>query len=129
MEKAIQVGLIGFGTVGSGVVKILQENANLITQRVGSPVSLTRIADLDVTTDRGVKVPSEILTTDVQDILGDPNIDIVVELIGGHEPAKRFILQALSGKKSVVTANKALLADHGEEVFETAFKAQVELGF
>ncbi|MEE8125238.1 MAG: homoserine dehydrogenase [Nitrospirales bacterium] len=129
MGRVIQVGLIGFGTVGSGVVKILQGNANLITERVGVPVSLARIADLDVTTDRGVNVPSGILTTNVRDILDDPNIDIVVELIGGHEPAKRFILQALAGKKSVVTANKALLADHGEEVFEAAFKAQVDLGF
>jgi len=129
MSKAVQVGLIGFGTVGTGVVKVLQENADLITKRVGVPVSLVRIADLDVTTLRGVSVPKGVLTTDVRDILDDPAIDIVVELIGGHEPAKRFILQALERKKSVVTANKALLADHGEEVFEAAFKAGVDLGF
>lgn len=129
MRKAIQVGLIGFGTVGTGVVKILQENGDLITKRVGVPVSLVRIADLDVTRDRGVSVPQGMLTADVRHILDDPSIDIVVELIGGHEPAKRFILQALERKKSVVTANKALLADHGEEVFESAFKAGVDLGF
>ncbi len=129
MRKAIQVGLIGFGTVGTGVVKILQGNADLMTKRVGAQVSLARIVDLDVTTDRGVSVPRGVLTTDVRDILDDPAIDIVVELIGGHEPAKRFILQALERKKCVVTANKALLADHGEEVFEAAFKAGVDLGF
>ena len=129
MRKAIQVGLIGFGTVGTGVVKILQGNADLIAKRVGVPVSLVRIVDLDVTTDRGVSVPKGVLTKDIRDILDDPDIDIVVELIGGHEPAKRFILQALERKKSVVTANKALLADHGEEVFEAAFKAGVDLGF
>ncbi|WP_447963235.1 homoserine dehydrogenase [Nitrospira sp. Ecomares 2.1] len=129
MKKAIQVGLIGFGTVGTGVVKILQENAGLIAKRVGIPVSLVRIADLDVTTDRGVSVAQGVLTTDVRGILDDPAIDIVLELIGGHEPAKRFILQALERKKSVVTANKALLADHGEEIFEAAFKASVDLGF
>jgi len=129
MKKAIQVGLIGFGTVGTGVVKILQENAGLIAKRVGVPVSLARIADLDVTADRGVSVAQGVLTTDARGILDDPAIDIVVELIGGHEPAKRFILQAFEGKKSVVTANKALLADHGEEIFEGAFKTGVDLGF
>ena len=129
MRKAVRVGLIGFGTVGTGVVKVLQQNADLITKRVGVPVSLVRIVDLDITTDRGVAIPKEVLTTNVRDILDDPDIDIVVELIGGHEPAKRFILQALERKKCVVTANKALLADHGEEVFEAAFKAGVDLGF
>ncbi|MEJ2230175.1 MAG: homoserine dehydrogenase [Nitrospirales bacterium] len=110
-------------------MKILQENADLITKRVGAPIALARIADLDITTDRGVSVPKGVLTTDVRDILDDPDIDIVVELIGGHEPAKQFILQALERKKCVVTANKALLADHGEDVFEAAFKAGVDLGF
>ncbi|HQU28393.1 MAG TPA: homoserine dehydrogenase [Nitrospirales bacterium] len=127
--KAIQVGLIGFGTVGSGVVKVLRQNADVIEKRVGRPVVLARIADLDVTTDRGVQVPAGTLTTKVGDILDDPAIDIVVELIGGHEPAKRFILQAIERKKSVVTANKALLADHGEEIFEAAFKSTVDVGF
>ena len=92
-------------------------------------MSLVKIADLDVTTDRGVVIPPGVLTTNVNDILDDPEIDIVVELIGGHVPAKRFILQALSTQKGVVTANKALLADHGEEVFEAAFNAKADLGF
>ncbi len=129
MDQVVKVGLIGFGTVGTGVVKILQDNADIIARRVGRKVVLDKIADLDITTDRGVAVPSEMLTTQVNDILDNPEIDIVVELIGGHEPAKRFILQALSRQKGVVTANKALLADHGEEIFEAAFKTQADLGF
>jgi len=129
MDREVRVGLIGFGTVGTGVVKILQNNADIIARRVGQKVVLAKIADLDITTDRGITVLPEILTTNVQDILEDSQIDIVVELIGGHEPAKRFILQALSSRKGVVTANKALLADYGEEIFEAAFKAQVDLGF
>ncbi len=129
MDQVVKVGLIGFGTVGTGVVKILRDNADIIARRVGRNVVLDKIADLDITTDRGVSVPSEMLTTDVNDVLDNPDIDIVVELIGGHEPAKRFILQALSHKKGVVTANKALLADHGEEIFEAAFNAQADLGF
>ncbi len=129
MKSSIQVGLIGFGTVGTGVVKILQQQADLIARRVGVPVSLVKIADLDVTTDRGVAVSSELLTTQAMDILDDPEVDVVVELIGGHEPAKRFILQALERKKGVVTANKALLADHGEEIFEAVFKSSGDIGF
>ncbi len=129
MDRVVKVGLIGFGTVGTGVVKILQENADIIARRVGRNVVLEKIADLDITTDRGVTVSSEMLTTQVNDILENPDIDIVVELIGGHEPAKRFILQALSHNKGVVTANKALLADHGEEIFEAAFNTQADLGF
>lgn len=127
--SAIYVGLIGFGTVGTGVVKILQQNADIIEKRVGRPIVLRRIADLDVTTDRGVAVPEGTLTTKVGDILDDPDIDIVVELIGGHEPAKKFILQAVERKKNVVTANKALLADHGEEIFEAAYKSNIDVGF
>lgn len=129
MKSSIKVGLIGFGTVGTGVVKILQQQADLIARRVGVPVSLVRIADLDVTTDRGVAVSSGLLTTQAMDILDDPDVDVVVELIGGHEPAKRFILQALERKKGVVTANKALLADHGEEIFEAVFKSGGDIGF
>ncbi len=129
MKQEIKIGLIGFGTVGTGVVKILQGQAELIARRVGVPVSLARIADLDLETDRGVTVHPSLLTTNAVEILDDPEIDIVVELIGGHEPAKRFILQALERKKGVVTANKALLADYGEEIFEAAYKTGGDLGF
>ncbi len=127
--KEISVGLIGFGTVGSGVVKILQENRDILEARVGVPIRLKRIVDLDVNTDRGVNVDRSILTTDAWGLVRDPEISIVVELIGGHEPAKSLILEALRNGKHVVTANKALLAEHGPEVFGAAHKAGADIAF
>ena len=129
MKSRIGVGLIGFGTVGSGVAKVLLDNAALINRRVGVPVELIRIADQDIVRDRGVQVPPGVLTTDVRQILTDPTIDIVIELIGGYDSAKRFILDAIAAGKHVVTANKALLALHGEELFDAATRKGVELGF
>lgn len=81
--KEIRVGLIGFGTVGSGVVKILQENGKLIEKRTGAKIILKRIADIDLETDRGVKLKPEILTSRAEDVIEDPEIDIVMELMGG----------------------------------------------
>jgi homoserine dehydrogenase len=125
----ICVGLIGFGIVGSGVVKILQENREIIEARVGFPLKLKRIADLDITTDRGVRVDPSVLTTDVRQVLEDPEISIVVELIGGFEPAKSFILEAFRNGKQVVTANKALLAEYGADIFKAARQAGSEIAF
>src|SRR5215216_490262 len=129
MKTRIGVGMIGFGTVGTGVAKILAQNAALIRRRVGLPVELVRVADLDTARDRGVRLPSGVLTSDAKALLDDPSVDIVLELIGGYDPAKRFILDAMARGKSVVTANKALLAVHGEELFETAARHQVDLRF
>jgi len=129
MKKRVAVGLIGFGTVGSGVAKILLENAGLIRRRVGVPVELIRIADLDITRDRGVRLPAGMLTADARQILNDPAIDIVIELIGGYDTAKRMILDAMAAGKQVVTANKALLALHGEDIFAAAVHHGVDLGF
>ncbi len=129
MKKKVGVGLIGFGTVGSGVAKILLENAGLIRRRVGVPVELIRIADLDITRDRGVRLPAGMLTADARQILNDPAIDIVIELIGGYDTAKRMILDAMAAGKQVVTANKALLALHGEDIFAAAVHHGVDLGF
>ena len=129
MDSRIAIGLIGFGTVGTGVAKILLDNADLIAKRVGVPLSLVRVADLDVKTDRGVVLPQGVLTTDAESVLRDPAIDVVVELIGGYDVAKRFILTALEQGKQVVTANKALLAIHGEEIFHAAGTAGCDLGF
>jgi len=123
------VGLVGFGTVGIGVAKILLGNRALIQRRVGVPVELVRVVDLDITRDRGVSLPPGLLTTDVGQILDDPSIDIVLELIGGYDAAKRVILDAMARGKQVVTANKALLAVHGEEIFEAAARRRVDLGF
>lgn len=127
--KVIHVGLIGFGTVGAGVVKILQKNSKLIETRMGARVVLKRIADVDLKTDRGVSVKPGILTKNAAEVIGDPEIDIVMELIGGIEPAKTFILQAIQNGKHVVTANKALLALHGDEIFRAAQRFGVDVNF
>lgn len=127
--KEISIGLIGFGTVGSGVVKILSENNEVISARVGFPVRLKRIADLDIESDRGVFVERHLLTTDVKHVLEDPDIAIVVELIGGYEPARTYLLEAIRRGKQVVTANKALLAEFGPEIFRAAHDAGVDLAF
>jgi len=127
--KKISLGLIGFGTIGTGLVKVLQENGELIAGRIGATLDLKRIADIDVKRSRGIPVDAALLTTDALDILNDPEIDIVVELMGGYEPARTFILSALSQGKHVVTANKALLATHGDEIFQTAMRHGVNIGF
>lgn len=125
----IKVGLIGFGTVGAGVVKILQQNSRLIEKRMGAKLILKRIADVDLKTDRGVNVRPGLLTKRAEDVIEDPEIDIVMELIGGIEPAKTFILKTIQNKKHVVTANKALLALHGNEIFGLAERQGVEVNF
>lgn len=120
---------MGFGTVGTGVAKILLNNAALITRRVGVPVELVRVADLDIVRERGVALAAGVLTTDSKQVLTAPDIDIVIELIGGYDTAKRVILDAIAAGKHVVTANKALLALHGEEIFDAAVRKGVDVGF
>jgi homoserine dehydrogenase len=127
--KTINVGLLGFGTVGSGMTKILLQSPEVIESRLGATLALKWIADLDLKRDRGVAVDQGILTTDAGEVINDPEVDIVVELIGGYEPAKGFILKAIENGKHVVTANKALLAAHGDEIFSAASKKGVEVGF
>jgi len=129
VKNRIAVGLIGFGTVGTGVAKILTNNAEQIRRRLGLPLELVKVADLNITADRGIRLAPSMLTTDTRQVLEDSEIDIVIELIGGYEPAKRFLLDAMAKGKHVVTANKALLAVHGEELFEAACKAGVDIGF
>jgi homoserine dehydrogenase len=129
MRSRIGVGIVGFGTVGTGVAKILLDNAALITRRVGVPVELVRVADRDIVRERGVALAAGVLTTDSRQVLTAPDIDIVVELIGGYDTAKRVILDAIAAGKHVVTANKALLALHGEEIFDAAVRKGVDVGF
>ena len=129
MMRKISVGIIGFGTIGSGVVKILQDNGDIIKKRLGVIVEVTKIADLDITTDRGIKVNPKILTTDAQEVINHPEVNVIVELIGGYEPARSLILQAINSGKHVVTANKALLAKHGSEIFSIGEDQQVSIGF
>jgi homoserine dehydrogenase len=127
--KTIPIGLIGFGNIGTGVVKLLHQNNQLITERLGAKLFLKRICDVDIKASRSFPVAKELLTTDAAKILDDPEIQIVIELIGGYEPARTFILEAIRRKKHVITANKALLATHGNEIFQLAEKENVNIGF
>ncbi|MCF6238384.1 MAG: homoserine dehydrogenase [Candidatus Marinimicrobia bacterium] len=127
--QSIKVGLLGFGTIGTGVVKVFQQNQDLLASRLGTSLELVRIADLDTTTDRGVQLAPGLLTDDAQALLNDPEIKVVIELIGGYEPARTFVLQAIRNGKHIVTANKALLAMHGEEIFRAAEEAGVTVMF
>ncbi|MCB2184553.1 MAG: homoserine dehydrogenase [Desulfobulbaceae bacterium] len=128
MTKEIQVGLIGFGTVGSGTAQVLYEQADRITKRTGASIVLKKVADICTES-----LPSHFtdtqLTKDAADIINDPEIDIIIELIGGTTIAKKFILDAIAKGKHVVTANKALLSTHGMEIFSAAAKNNVEIGF
>jgi homoserine dehydrogenase len=125
----IGVGIIGFGTVGTGTAMLLLENAEHLRRRVGVPIRIRRIADLNVDRDRGVALPEGVLTTDGFQVARDPEIQIVIELVGGTGIAKDFLLEALRNGKSVVTANKALLAEHGPEISRAATAAGADLGF
>ncbi len=127
--KRIQIGLLGCGTVGTGVAKLLIENKDLLTARVGADLNLKWVADIDIETDRGIQFPEGVLTTDAQKLLTDPDIDMVIEMIGGDGIAKDFMLQAINNGKHIVTANKALLAAHGNELFAAAARNGVDLAF
>lgn len=119
MEK-INLGLIGFGNIGSGVVRILRQRQAFIAKKIGLEINLEKICDKDLASKRNISVDRSILTSDASQIIGDPRIDIIVELIGGIHPAKEFICDALKKGKNVVTANKALLAQEGRELFALA---------
>jgi homoserine dehydrogenase len=125
----INVGIIGFGTVGSGTVEILLKNKNVIMDRVGSEIVIRKIADLDLEKDRGVSVDRSLLTTNALEVIDDPEVHVVVELIGGTDRAKEYIIRAMEKGKHVVTANKALLAEHGKEIYGAAEKHGVSLAF
>ena len=127
--KQIGVGILGFGTVGAGVADGLLRHREVMARRLGVDIALRRIADLDITTDRGVSVPAGVLTTDANSVLADPDVQIVVETIGGTGVAKTFVLKALENGKCVVTANKKLLAEFGQEIFDAAAKAGRDIYF
>src|SRR5262245_56750593 len=128
--KDVKIGLLGLGTVGAGVVKILQSHGAEMQERVGAKLTLAAIADADLTRAReGLDLAKLPLTTDAARVLDDPAIRVLIELIGGLEPAKSFILRALAAGKHVVTANKALLAHHGPELCAEARTRGVLLGF
>ncbi|MDR1920187.1 MAG: homoserine dehydrogenase, partial [Candidatus Adiutrix sp.] len=115
-----KVGILGCGNVGAGVVRMLLEDADFINQKMGWPLTLVKVAVRDKNLRRCCPLPPELLTDDPGDIVGNPDIEVVAELIGGIEPARTLILKAIACGQHVVTANKALLALHGREIFEAA---------
>ena len=127
--REIQAGLLGFGTIGVGVARILVNDAGLITRRVGARIKLARVADIKRGPRRGVKLKKGVFTTDAASVVDDPSIPIIIELIGGKTIARSLVRRALENGKHVVTANKALLATHGEELFRIARRKGVNLAF
>ncbi|WP_032079212.1 homoserine dehydrogenase [Clostridium drakei] len=128
MEK-VRIALLGLGNVGKGVWNILKNNRETIIKRAGYDIEIAKILVRDTGKNRGVDVPGEILTTNADEIFNDDSIKIVVEVIGGLEPAKQYILNAIKNKKHVVTANKLLIATNGEQIFEEAHKMGVIVNF
>ncbi|MBZ8138613.1 homoserine dehydrogenase [Rubrivivax gelatinosus] len=127
--KPIQVGLLGIGTVGSGTFTVLNRNQEEIRRRAGRGIEITMVADLDVERARAVVGDRARVVADAREVIANPEIDIVVELIGGYGIAKTLVLEAIAAGKHVVTANKALLAVHGSEIFEAARERGVMVAF
>src|SRR6476659_10057620 len=127
--KAIQVGLLGIGTVGSGVFNVLQRNQQEIQRRAGRGIAIGMVADLDTQRAQAVVGDSARIVKDAREVIANPDIDIVVELIGGYGVARELMLEAIAAGKHVVTANKALLAVHGTEIFAAAHQRGVMVGF
>jgi homoserine dehydrogenase len=129
VRTSVRVGLLGCGNVGSALARLVDEHADLITARAGVPIEIARVAVRDVTKTRDVKVPSDRFTDDASAVVRDPDIDVVVEMMGGVDPARALITDALRAGKPVVTANKELIARHGPELFTVAAEAGVDLLF
>ena len=129
MEDVIKIGLCGLGTVGSGVFRLLSENADIIKNRIGREIIISKVATLDRYDNLGLDFSKTTISDSVNNILQDPEINIVVELIGGKTIAKKIVLESLQKGKSIVTANKALLAEYAEEIFHAAYQSKGNLGF
>ena len=127
--KPIQVGLLGIGTVGSGTFEVLKRNQEEIQRRAGRPIQITMVADLDTARAQEIVGNAVKVVNDARLVIANPDIDIVVELIGGYGIAKQLVLEAIAAGKHVVTANKALLAVHGTEIFAAAHKKGVMVAF
>ena len=127
--KPIQVGLLGIGTVGSGVFNVLQRNQDEISRRAGRGIAVTMVADLDVERAKTIVGPGVQVVNDARAVIANPDIDIVIELIGGYGIAKQLVMEAIAAGKHVVTANKALLAVHGTEIFAAASAKGVMVAF
>jgi homoserine dehydrogenase len=127
--KAVRIGLLGCGTVGGGVVKLLRHNASMLTSRLGARLELAGVADRSLKPDLSLGLGADLITRDSAGLVARPDIDVVVELFGGIEPAQGLILKAIESGKDVVTANKALLAEHGDRIFKTAASRGRFVGF
>jgi len=128
-ERAVRVGLVGLGTIGTGLVRALQAHGALVGERLGFPLELARIADIELERDRGVDLSAYALSRDWRELVDDPSLDVIVELVGGIRVARELVLAALDAGKHVVTANKALLATHGAEIFALAASKGAEIAF
>jgi homoserine dehydrogenase len=127
--KPVRLALLGCGTVGEGVVRLLRRNASVFERKLGAPLVLAGVADRSLAPDPSIGLENKLITRDSEGLVARDDVDIVVELFGGYEPARSLILKALQSGKDVVTANKALLAEHGEEIFRSAGKASLAVGF
>jgi homoserine dehydrogenase len=129
MKKAIGIGLLGLGTVGSGVAEVLATRADSLAEQAGLPLILKKVLVRDVNKRRSVKVSSSLLTSHPEEVLSHPEVDIVIELMGGERPAKEYIERAVTNGKHVVTANKEVMAKHGYELFSLARKHNADLRY
>ena len=127
--REIKLGLLGFGTVGTGVAKLLIENRGILCQRLGAILTLKRVADIDTESDRGIQFEDGVLISDADKVIDDPDIDIIIEMIGGEGIAKELIIKSIENGKHVITANKALLASQGNDLFKAAAQKGVDLAF
>lgn len=129
MDNVIKIGLLGLGTVGRGVYRILEENKDIIQQRVGVKIEIKKILVRSLNKERGISIPEELLTTDPNDLIADPEIKIIVEVLGGINPTLDFVVASLNSGKSVVTANKDMMAEYGQRLFKAAQHNNCDLLF
>ena len=127
--EVIKVGILGLGTVGTGVVKLLEGQKDDLIWKVGCKLEIAKILVNDINKKRNIDVNKSLLTDKWEDIITDPEIQIIIEVMGGIEPAKTYILSALEAGKHVITANKDLMAEYGKELFDTANKHNLDLAF
>ena len=124
MKNNVKIGIIGLGTVGSAVVSVIKRNARIIRDKAGVSIEIKKAADIRIAGKKNLGVP---VTSNASEIIKDPQINIMVEAIGGVYPAKKFILDAIKNKKHVVTSNKEVIAKHGDEIFKAAAKNKVKV--
>jgi len=128
-DERVRVGILGCGNVGAALVQLIHDNADVLQERAGVRIEVAKVVVRDLGRDRGLPLPAATFTTDAAAVVHDPDVDIVVEVMGGIEPARTLIADALAAGKPVVTANKELVATHGREVFEAAQRAGVDILF